>query len=128
MRCIWVLVIGCLVAAAALRPLHVERRDLHAAQIDAPPTSVAVVHKGLLRPKVRVSLEDSRHAATGRASVVARRQAAHLPELRLAPFVVAVAATLEPPKMITGADERLPEAPGSLCAVETPCARGPPIA
>ena len=101
MRCVWVLVIGCLVAAAALRPLQVERRDPHAAQIDAPPTSVAVV---------------------------ARRQAAHLPELRLAPFVIVAAATLEPPKMIAGADQRLPEAPDALCAVETPCARGPPIA
>lgn len=101
MRCIWVLVIGCLVAAVALRPLHVERRDPHAAQIDTPPTSVAVV---------------------------ARRQAAHLPELRLAPFVVAVAPTLEPPKMIAGANERLSQAPDAPCAVETPCARGPPIA
>jgi len=101
MRCVWVLVIGCLVAATALRPLQVELRDPHAAQIDAPPSSVAVV---------------------------ARRQAAHLPELRLSLFVVEVAAAFEPPKMIIVAVERSPEAPDLPCAVETPCARGPPIA
>jgi hypothetical protein len=101
MRFVWVLALVCLVAATAVRPLHVERRDPHVAALDVAPASLVVV---------------------------ARRQTPHLPELRLALFVVAPAPTLiAPPRVPASCVDHSPTLVDA-CAADTACARGPPIA
>jgi len=101
MRCIWVLVVACLVAATAVRPLHVELRDRHAAKIDAAPAAMALV---------------------------ARRQAPQLPELRLSAFVAAAAPAVAAPVMIAADTTWCSATPRAACAADTACARGPPLA
>ena len=100
MRCVWVLVIGCLVAATAVRP-QVELRDPHAAKIDVAPASIAVV---------------------------ARREATHLPELKLSAFVAAASAVIASPVLVAVDTSWRSVTPVAACAADTACARGPPIA
>ena len=95
------LVLVCLVAATAVRPLHVERRDPHAAHVDVAPASIAII---------------------------ARRQTPHLPDLRLAPFVVTPVAAVTAPPPVTSTYAWQPQTLVDACAADTACARGPPIA
>jgi hypothetical protein len=101
MRVVWVLVIACLVAATSVRPLRVQRRDPHAAQIEAAPPTVAVL---------------------------ARREASALPELRLAPFVCMAPAVTSTASLV-GTSRAWHIGTAKLAGVaDTPCARGPPAA
>jgi hypothetical protein len=94
-------VIACLVAATAVRPLHVERRDTHASRIDIAPSSLAVV---------------------------ARRQASQLPDLRVGPIIVTPAPAVTLPPCVAAAEVQYSSTPVDACAVDAVCARGPPIA
>jgi hypothetical protein len=101
MRLLWVLVVICLVAATVGRPLELEGRDPHGAQLDVAPVS---------------------------RSVVARRAAAQIPDLRLAPFVLAQAPAATPPRVISAPQVKHAANPVDACATNATCARGPPIA
>jgi hypothetical protein len=101
MRCVWVLVVACLVAATAVRPPHVELRDRQDAKIAAAPASVALV---------------------------ARQQAPQLPDKRLSAFVVAAAPIVASPVSVAADTSWCSATPRAVRAVDTACARGPPIA
>jgi hypothetical protein len=101
MRWVWALAIVCLMAATSVRPLRIKRHDPHVAQLDA---------------------------ATGAVARVARREATHLPDLRLAPFVLAQAPSTAAPVMVADATNRPLTSCPATCAADTPRARGPPIA
>jgi hypothetical protein len=101
MRWVWPLVIACLVAASVVRPVRGERRDPHAAQLDA---------------------------ASATRLVIARRQASQLPEPRLAPYVVARAPVVAACMMVTMGGESQRVRSTAACAVDNVCARGPPLA
>jgi hypothetical protein len=89
------------VAATAVHPPQIERSDAHRASIAAPPPATPVV---------------------------ARREAAHLPELGLAPFVIAATPIIETPEMAAAPFAWRLVPVTETCALATPCARGPPIA
>jgi hypothetical protein len=101
MRVVWVLVIACLVAATSARPLRIERRDPHAAHVEAAPATIAVV---------------------------ARREVSTLPDLRLAPFICAAPSVPYAPPLVAAADAWHVAPPRSAGLFDAPCARGPPIA
>ena len=101
MRFVWVLAIACLMAATSLRPVRVERHDPHVAQLDA---------------------------ATGAFARIARREAPHLTDLRLAPFVLAQTASVSTPVMVALVTDGQHESSPATCAADTPRVRGPPIA
>jgi hypothetical protein len=101
MRVVWVLAIACLVAAGAVRPLQVDRRDSQAARIEGAPPTLALV---------------------------ARREAPQLPDVRLAPVVIARIAVAEAPVMVALVTGWAIATPHTACALDTPCARGPPTA
>jgi hypothetical protein len=101
MRSVCVLVLACLVAACGARPLAIERRDTRASRIEAAPAAVVVL---------------------------ARRIAPQLPELRLAPAVLVATPVITAPARVAIEDLAQSAARLVACAVDTPCARGPPMA
>jgi hypothetical protein len=101
MRSVCVLVIACLVAAAGVRPLTVEHRDPRASHIAAAPAALVVL---------------------------ARRDAPHAPEQRLSPCVLVATPVIAAPVAMASDDVRPLATRIAACALETPCARGPPIA
>ncbi|HEY5927704.1 MAG TPA: hypothetical protein VIV11_38730 [Kofleriaceae bacterium] len=101
MRLVWVLVCACLVAVAGVRPLRAERRDPHTARVDVAPVTVAVV---------------------------GRRQTTHVPDLRLAAFIVAETPSIAVPVMVALGKAWQLASPAAPSGTDTYCARGPPDA
>jgi hypothetical protein len=101
MRCVWVLAIACLMAAAGVRPLAIERREQRASRIEAAPATIVVL---------------------------ARRAGASQPDPRLAPAVLVAAPAVTPPARVAIPDRAELARRLAGCGVDTPCARSPPNA